>query len=165
MKSNSVITHYIDGITGIITFTVLGAGTLEFDPRKAHADNRTHAAGHGFVQRVSDAAAISRNPITGKPATPQQKYDAMAQLIAHYESGASEWSRVRAGDGSPKGQTFRALCLVYPNRSPEEIKTWFSGLSKEHKAAVRGSQKVRDAIATFTDTAKGDAILGEWDSE
>ena len=163
MKSNSVITHSVTG--NVITFNVIGFGALKFDTDKVSNECANHAALHGFVQRISDAAAMSRDPKTGKPATPQEKYDAMAALVAHYESGTPEWSRVRAGDGSPKGQTLRALCIAFPNKTPEEIKTWFGGLSKDAKSNVRASQKVRDAIATFTDTTAGDAILDEWDSE
>lgn len=162
MKSNSVITHSVAG--NVLTFNVIGFGELKFDTDKVSNECANHAALHGFTQRISDAAAISRDPETGKSATPQEKYDAMAQLIAHYESGTSEWSRVRS-DGAPKGVLFRALCIVYPNRSLEEIREWLKGKSKADKAEMRQSQKVRDAIATFTDGAAGDAMLEELDSE
>lgn len=169
MKSNSVITHEVVAgtLTGtaLIHFHVKGADSIALDMTKLNADVVKRAAIHGMIQRISDAAAISRDPETGKSATPQEKYDAMAQLIAHYESGTSEWSRTRSGDGAPKGVLFRALCIVYPKRQPEEIREWLKGKSKAEKATMRQSKKVRDAIATFTDGAAGDAMLEELDSE
>jgi len=88
----------------------------------------------------------------------------MAALVAHYKSGTSEWSRVSAGTGEPKGQIFRALAVIYPNQTPERLREWFSGKTKNDQKVIRKSSKVRDAIATFTDGSAGDAILEELDN-
>lgn len=158
-KSNSVITHRVDG--PVIVFSVIGVGEIELNTENLHTDVAARAAIHGMIQRISDAAAIPRDPETGKSATPQEKYDAMAALVAHYESGTAEWSRVGQGTGEPRGQLFRALCVVYPNRAQSEIREWLNGKSKAEQATMRATQKVRDAVATFTDSAAGDAILDE----
>lgn len=99
-KSNSIITARPDSEAGIITFTVLGVGDIVLDINKAHADLIHRAMLHGFTQRVSDAAAIPRNTETGLSATPQDKYNAMAALVDHYNSGSPEWSRARTAGGA-----------------------------------------------------------------
>lgn len=97
-KSNSVITVTAESDT-VLVFTVLGAGEIRFDTEKANAALTQRAAMHGWKQRISDAAAMSRNPENGQPATPQEKMEAMAELIAHYESGTADWSRRGSGSG------------------------------------------------------------------
>lgn len=108
-KSNSVVT--VQQVEGKIAFNVLGVGILTFDPTKVDAANRTHAEFHGWKQRIVDGAAISRDTTTGQPATPKEKYDAMAELIAHYESGSAEWSRAGGGGGG-KSITIEAIARV-----------------------------------------------------
>lgn len=98
-KINSIITHTLgeDGCT--LTFNVKGAGSFTFDVTSAHPDNQHRAAIHGFVQRISDGAAIPRDTKTGRSATPEEKMARMQAIAAHYASGAAEWRMVAAGDG------------------------------------------------------------------
>lgn len=110
IKSNSVVTTQLNE-DGTLTFNVLGAGLIVFDPTKADQSNRLHAELHGWKQRISDAAAISRDEETGKPASPQEKLDAMRELVAHYESGLAEWSRVGQGGGG-KSLTIEAIASI-----------------------------------------------------
>lgn len=128
--------------------------------------NMQRAAIHGMIQRISDAAAISRNPETGKPATAQEKFDRMAQLVTHYESGTSEWSRVGQGGGNRGGYLFRALCILYPTRDQTELRAWLDGKSKSEQSALRNSPKVRAIIDTFVEDSDidTDAMLDELDS-
>lgn len=161
-KSNSIIKYTYDAVSRVITYTVLGVGNIELHLDAVSPENRDYAGVHGFGQRIPDAAAIPRNPETGKSASPQEKFDAMVRLVEHYESGTSEWSRVReSGEGANRGQLFRALQIIYPARTPEQIRAVMDGWTKEQLKEVRKSQAVRDAIATFTDGSEGDAILAE----
>lgn len=119
-KSNSVITHALmEG--GIIRFSVRDAGFLDFDPAKAHEANRAQAERHGWIQRISDAAAMSRNTATGLPATPQEKMAAMEELVEHYMSGAAEWKRT-GGAKESGGLILRAIMRV-KGLTFEEAKT------------------------------------------
>lgn len=112
-KSNSVITHAWDQEAGTITIHVVGAGNVVLDLNKVHPDNVTNAAYHGFTQRLSDAAAISRDPATGRPATPEAKLAAIQAIADHYMSGALEWKRTGAGGGRAQaGVTLRAIADV-----------------------------------------------------
>lgn len=168
-KSNSVVTHGIEsqGLGGtILHFNVLGVGALHLNMDNVSGEVRVHAAIHGMIQRISDAAAISRNPDTGKPATAQEKFDRMATLIEHYNSGTSEWSRVGQGGGNKGGYLFRALQILYPNRPVDELKSWMDKKSKSEQAALRASPKIRAIIDTFVEDSDidTDAMLDELDS-
>ncbi len=90
-KSNSTITHAVSDDGNILTFTVLGAGSFSFDRTKAHETMADRAEIHGWIQRISDGGAMSRNPDTGLPATPEDKLVRMQRIAAHYEGGATEW--------------------------------------------------------------------------
>jgi hypothetical protein len=90
VKSNSTITHeWLHD--GRIKFAVRGAGERVFDPRLASTECKHFAQMPGFTQRVSDGGALSRNPDTGLPATPQDKWAKMNRIMDHYESGATIW--------------------------------------------------------------------------
>lgn len=149
-RSNSVITTepMIENGQEIgIVFRVKGAGYVPFDLRKVHPNNAQHAAMHGFIQRISDAAAMSRDTKTGEAASPADKLEAMRRLVAHYESGTPEWSRVR--EAGPKGGLlFDALCEVYGHKkAPTEIREWLDTLSDKEQAALREDDTIAPVIA------------------
>lgn len=97
-KSNSVVTSSVTA-DGIIHITVLGAGKIEFDPQLAHPSMRHRAEYHGWIQRLADGAAKSRDPVTGKPASPADKLAAIHALAAHYTSGIDQWKVTATGGG------------------------------------------------------------------
>jgi len=150
-KSNSVITHVINASGNLLAFRVMGAGEVALDMLKLNEAIITRAAIHGMIQRISDAAAISRDPETGKPATPAEKLAAMSALVEHYHSGASEWSRVGVGGGPKGGFLFEALVRMYPAKTAEDIRTWLDGQSKSAQAALRANPKVAGVISTIRD--------------
>lgn len=88
-RSNAVVSTLITGTT--ITFTVKDAGSFTFDQTWVSDACRQRAMIHGFTQRISDGAAISRNPENGQPATPADKLARMKRIADHYMSGAVEW--------------------------------------------------------------------------
>ena len=99
-KSNAVVTHSVEG--DVITFTVIGAGQILLDMTRISGfteltGNFRRFAIHGIVQRVSDRAAMPRNPVTFKPATPQEKFDNMKSLVDFLETGTENWSPMRTG--------------------------------------------------------------------
>ncbi len=97
-KSNSVVTSAVTE-DGIIHITVLGAGKVEFDPTKVDGKLRRRAEIHGWIQRLADGAAKSRDAATGKPATPHDKLAAIQSIADHYQNGATEWKMAGTGGG------------------------------------------------------------------
>lgn len=174
-KSNSVITHDVKHDFGTVTFTVLGAGSFEFHVSamvgdavewKELPEAARRAMCHGFIQRISDRAAIGRDPDTGKSATPQDKYDAMRELADHI-TATGEWNLPRAaGTAAPKGGILlTALCRLFPTRPRDDVKKWLAAKSAAERTALRKSDAVARIIREIEDAAgkgvDGDALLDE----
>jgi hypothetical protein len=148
-RSNAVVTMTEQG--GMLVFDVLGAGKLTLDLGKVHPDILTRAAIHGFKQRISDAAAIPCDPETGHPATALEKYENMARLVDHYNSGAAEWNRARAtgeGKGQNASKTLTAIMNVYKLADIEAAKTYVE------KTAVKRGIEYGEALALWRSSDK-----------
>jgi hypothetical protein len=159
MKSNAVIGHTVDLENARITFTVLGAGEVVLDVGKVHEENMTNAAYHGLVQRVSDAAAMSRARADGtmipREELAKAKLAAMKELVEHYESGTAQWARVREG-GTGFGQSVTLLAIAKVRglefAEAERLvgdyaKVKFAGDMKKTLAFFRTSGSVAEEIA------------------
>jgi hypothetical protein len=121
-----------------ITFTVPGvAEPLVLNLDSVSESCRTYAGYHGFGQRIGDAAAMERAARGGKSASAQEKWDAMAALVSHYNSGAEGWSP-KAADriGSDELLLARALSVVKPDKDPAVIRSYVSGLTKAQRTAL-----------------------------
>lgn len=120
-KVNSIITHALSDDKCVITFTVKDAegpgrpGRFTFDVTAAHPNMQHMAAVHGFIQRISDGAAMSRDRETGRPATPAEKMAKMQAIAEHYASGADRWTMNKeTGEGRSQGPNIvvRALAAI-----------------------------------------------------
>lgn len=103
----------IDVQAGTVTFTATDGEQLVFRAANAHPDMRRYAEFHGWKQRLSDTAALSRNGQTGKSATDSERMGEIRRLAAYYESGADSWS-MRAS-GEPRevgGLVLRAVAAI-----------------------------------------------------
>jgi hypothetical protein len=85
-ERKSIISATWDQAAGTITFGVAGIGTIVLDLNKALATSE-HAMYHGYEQKVRDAAAIPRDPTTGKSASPQEKFEAMERVVLDLHNG------------------------------------------------------------------------------
>lgn len=103
-------------------------------------------AWHGAKQKLVDAAAISRDPETGKAATLETKRAAVNEVFERLTSG--QWYKVRGeGSGGSGGLLYRALVRMYAGRkTAEEIKTYLEARTDAEKAALRKTPKVAAII-------------------
>lgn len=150
-KSNSIVTT-TRLESGAIQFSVLGAGTLTFDFTKADESMRAHAEIHGWIQRISDAAAIGRDEETGKPATPEAKLARMKARVDHYESGAAEWRISGAGGGGRSDvvmafQRYKNIATYEMAKESIERHAIAKGRTYEEQVKVFGAaQAIQDII-------------------
>jgi hypothetical protein len=120
---------------------------------------------HGLKQKMVDAAAISRNPDTGRSATIDDKFNAMKEVHDRLHSGS--WNKVRdGGSGTKGGLLFRALCMMYPDKTAEAIRAFLDKKTAAEKTALRNTKKIADIILTLKDDEAGedvdtDAMLNE----
>lgn len=112
---------------------------------------------HGLKQKLVDAAAISRNPDTGRSATTDDKFAAVKEVYDRLLSG--QWNKGREG-GSGAGNgglLFRALVIMYPAKTPEQLRAYLDGLDDKQQAALRKNPKVAPIIAEIrAKSAKAD---------
>ena len=97
MKENQSVKPLIDMDAQVVMFDVRNHTPLRLDMTKLHRDIITRAAYVGMAQvRIVDAAAVSRQRKDGTIRTASEmdaeKYNRMAALIAHYESGSADWN-------------------------------------------------------------------------
>jgi len=125
-------------------------------------------AWHGLKQKLIDAAAISRNPDTGRAATVEEKRTAVTEVWARLCAG--EWNKAREG-GAGGGLLYRALCRLYEGkRWPEEIKTFLAGKSDAEQSALRRNSRVAAVIEELraADASRAgidsEALLGDLDA-
>lgn len=117
-KSNSVITHAVAG--ALITFNV-GEQSFTFDAGAGGPEMFQTAAVHGFVQKISDRAAIGRDPETGTSATPEEKFAAMKECADRLMAGGP-WNAVTAGTGAASGGLlYRAMRAIYPTAWTDKV--------------------------------------------
>ncbi len=93
--ADRIITHALAADASSITFKVKDAGEFTFTLAEASEANRRRAEVHGWVQRISDAAALD------KGSTNQAKLDAMKALAEHYAGGDVDWNRKGGGGARP----------------------------------------------------------------
>ena len=150
MKTNAVVTSNVVG--DVITFKVKDAGEFSLELKKVSPTCATRAMIHGFIQRVSDGAAIPRNTETGLSATPQMKYERMKAIADHYMSGAEDWNLRVGAPRAPKYDVaiLKALAEVFGTDEATMLK------KVERQAEARGMKLgAYMAHAATTERVKG----------
>ena len=103
---------------------------------------------HGLRQKLADAAAIPRDPETGRSASDQQKFDAVKAVYDRITGENPSWNQTSDESGTGTGGLlYRALVRLYPNRDSGEIQIFLSGKSLKEQAALRANPKVAAIIA------------------
>jgi hypothetical protein len=154
---------------GKITLNFEHGKTVEVDTIRLSEDVLAQALMHGLKQKLVDAAAMSRNPETGRSATIEDKYTAVAEVAQRLLEG--EWNKRREG-GATGGLLLRALIQMYAGRkTADQLKEYLAAKSDKEKAALRKNPRVaeiiehlrvEDAKARGEDTAGMD-LLAELD--
>jgi len=155
----------ITGTTLALTFADGEVFTL--DATTLTGEVQTYAMMHGLKQKLVDAAAISRDPVTGRAATIATKRTAVREVFDRLISG--QWNKVReGGTATTGGLLYMALCRLYADKTPERIKEFLAGKSDAEKAAMRKNPKVADIIEQIKleqgrdgDGTPGEDILNE----
>lgn len=109
------------------------------------ADIQRQALLHGLKQKLVDAAAISRNPETGRTATIEDKFAAVKEVYDRLLAG--DWNKRREGGGNAGGLLLQALARLYPEKDVETLRAYVEKLSRSEQAALRANTRVAPVIA------------------
>ena len=125
---------------------------IELNPFDLTEQVREQAMFHGLKQKLVDAAAISRNPETGRSASIEDKYQAVKTVYDRLLAG--HWNAVGGEGGTGTGGLlFAALCRMYAGRKTEdELREWLGTKDKKAQAELRKNPK----IATIIDQIKAE---------
>ena len=142
-KRNATITAAINGNT--LTLTFANGETLTMRADALNSNVQQYAMMHGLKQKLVDAAAISRNPETGRAATVDDKYQAVNAVYNRLLSG--QWNATREGGGNVGGLLAQALTRMYAGRkTAEDIKAFLAEKTDAEKTALRKNPRVAQII-------------------
>lgn len=148
-KRNATIAANItlrdDTVSGVMDLFFNNGVTLTLDTLALSPEMRQQAMMHGLKQKLVDAAAISRNPETGRAATVEDKYQAVKTVYDRLLAG--QWNATREGGGNAGGLLLQALCRMYAGRkTPDELKAFLADKSDAEKTALRKNPRVAQII-------------------
>lgn len=129
-----------------IVINVPGQPSIEVDIRRLSADIVRRLTLHGLAQKIGDAAAKERDPVTGKSATWAVKHASMRRIADALLAG--EWS-VKAERTPPDAITPDRVEAVARARGTDvaTIDRWLNGLTPERRTAVFGHASVQVELA------------------
>lgn len=142
-KRNAAISATINGSTLALMFA--NGETITVHGDALNRDIQQYAMMHGLKQKLVDAAAISRNPETGRSASVEDKYQAVKTM--HDRLLAGQWNAVREGGGATGGLLLQALVRMYAGRkTADELKAFLADKSDAEKTALRKNPRVAAII-------------------
>lgn len=163
-KRNATITATITG--NQLTLSFANGETLMIHGDALHTDVQQYALMHGLKQKLVDAAAISRNPETGRAATVEDKFQAVKTVYDRLLTGS--WNAIREGGTATGGLLLQALCRMYDGRkTADELKAFLADKSDAEKTALRKNPRVAAIIEDIraeqgkTANIDTDELLGE----
>lgn len=157
----------------VLELTFANGERLSIDASQLTPDIAAQAMMHGLKQKLVDAAAISRNPDTGRSATVDDKFTAVREVFDRLIAG--EWNKRREGGGaSGGGLLLSALVRLYSGRKTEQqLREYVTGLTEKEQATLRASERIapiiaaikaeRDARVAAGAGRSGDDLLAELD--
>ena len=151
-------------MNGLLKLVFSNGNELKVSMSMLTPEIATQCLMHGLKQKLVDAAAISRNPDTGRSATIDDKYNAVREVYDRLLSG--QWNKIRTDGASTKGGLlFRALFIMYADKTPDAIKAFLDKKTPAEKTALRNTAKIAAIIATLkeepTDGIDADGLLDE----
>lgn len=175
-KSKLIRTSYENGV---LLFTVGEAGTIEIVVSDLSDVISETARIHGLVQKVSDAAAMPKDELSGDPKKDAvTKLDAMREVAERLTSDEPSWN-ARAGDGAGpvQGLIYRAFVewaqsmakAAKKTVSDEALKARYDAMERKEKLALRNVPAIATIIerlkserpAKAADAVDTDALLGD----
>lgn len=140
-----------------VRFLFLNGETFTIDLSDLAPHLMAEAMAHGLKQKIGDAAAIARNPETGRSATVGDKF-AACMAIYNRLTVDQRWNAER-GEGSGTGGLLLRALAQFAGQTIAQIKPAYDAYTDEQKAALRRNPKIAAIIATLKPEPKADASI------
>ena len=145
IKTTVSPTGGMSSLAGYVSWAFKDGRALKISLSDLTPELREMAALHGLKQKIGDAAAISRDPASGRSATLSTKYDAAREVLERLTISQT-WNKGREGGGATGGLLLRALCQFYSDKEPEEVRAWLETMDDAKKQALRVNPKISELI-------------------
>ena len=124
---------------------------------------RSYAMLHGLKQKLVDAAAISRDPETGRTADITDKFLAVSEVYSRLLDG--NWNKPRESGEPRGGLLFAALVRLYPTKTPDSLREWLGTKTRKERSQLAMNPKIFKIINEIrAESASGvdtDTLLDE----
>jgi len=162
-RPNYMQLTFADGSSELVGRADIGLDAVSMDDRESTI--LYACAWHGAKQKLVDAAAISRDTATGKPATIEHKRAAVMEVLTRMRAG--QWFKPRGEGAGTGGLLFRALLVFFGDKkTPEEVRAWLDAQSKEAQAQLRLNPRIATIIEGLRPAADAtidtDALLDQF---
>lgn len=147
-KVKSVVSLSREIAAQTVTVTVQGFAPLIVRHSELADEVNRAAWCNGIGQKLVDSAALSRDPVTGKPADASAKHAAILDTFNTLANGA--WNSEREGGGAVS-ILFEALCAMMPDESPESIRATLDGMTDAEKRGLPLDPEVAPFYKTVKD--------------
>jgi hypothetical protein len=141
-KRQAAIEATISPEHGLLNLTFANGRKLNLHLSELSSEMQTMAMLHGLKQKLVDAAAISRDPETGRSATVEQKYQAVFEVFQRLLDG--NWNAPREGNGG--ASLLLAAMVEFSGKPQDVVKTWLETKSDAEKKALSLNPKVAAII-------------------
>ena len=160
----------IFGTTVTVTFS--NGKDLAIDTSTLSPEIQRMAMLHGIKQKLVDAGAIARNTETGRSASVDDKFEAVAEVHARLTGDNPTWNKERGTGDKPaktKDLLVRAL-MQMTGKDKDYVDQFLSAKTKAEREALKKNPRVLAIIAELqaasgTNGVDTDALLGELGAE
>jgi frataxin-like iron-binding protein CyaY len=129
-----------------LTLTFGNGEVLVVHGHELSHEMRVAAMMHGLKQKLVDAAAMSRNPDTGRAASLEDKFNAVKEVFDRITGTNPTWNKLAGGGGGGGGGLLlRALMSLY-GKPKEAMEAWLDKKTDAEKAALRKNPKIAAKI-------------------
>src|SRR5271154_3801394 len=94
-----------------LTLTFINGKEIVIDANKLSDDIRNMAILHGLKQKLVDGAAMSRNAETFKPATADEKYEAVKKIAERLTSPDGRWNEGRTTEQASSSASINSILI------------------------------------------------------
>ena len=157
-----------DIFKSVLTVNFANGKSLEVDVSKLSPEIQQQAMLHGIKQKLVDAAAIARNPDTGRSASVDDKYTAVAEIHARITSPNGTWNKVRQEGATPasKGNLLVRALMKMTGKDKDYVDDFLSSKTEAERKALGKNPRVLQIIselqaASGTGDINTDELLGE----
>ena len=157
----------VDIFNTTVTVTFANGQDLAVDVSTLSPEMQQQAMLHGIKQKLVDAGALSRNTETGKPASVDDKYAAVAEVHGRLLAGVWHKERAKKADETVASKDLLARALMQmTGKDRAYVDDYLSAKTKEQRNALKKNPRVAAIVAelsaaTVSNGINTDELLGE----